>query len=134
MYLYYGLAGLKIRLCKPYYITTLQISQMVVGVAVCCSGGYYIAMGKGEEGGKGGIVSRCGCLSVSSANMAGTQAFSSLAFSNVCLFLGETKYISKPNFQAGVVMYLSYMMLFLQYALGRFLPGGKVRLLSLYTW
>ncbi|CAN0238220.1 unnamed protein product [Ascophyllum nodosum] len=82
MYLYYGLAGLRIRLCQPYYITTLQISQMVVGVAVCCSGGYFIAM-------------------------------------------GETKYISKPNFQLGVVMYFSYMMLFLQYAFGRFLPGGK---------
>ena len=46
MYLYYGLAGLRIRLCQPYYITTLQISQMVVGVAVCCSGGYFIAMGE----------------------------------------------------------------------------------------
>lgn len=55
MYLYYGLAGLKIRLCKPYYITTLQISQMVVGVAVCCSGGYYIAMGEG-----GGVSARRG--------------------------------------------------------------------------
>ena len=38
---------------------------------------------------------------------------------------GETKYISMPNFQAGVVMYFSYMMLFLQYALGRFLPKAK---------
>ncbi|CAM9233741.1 unnamed protein product [Scytosiphon promiscuus] len=84
MYLYYGLAGMRIRLCKPYYITTMQISQMVVGIAVCVAGGYYIA-------------------------------------------IGETKFISVPNFQAGVVMYFSYMMLFLQYALGRFLPkaGGK---------
>lgn len=46
MYLYYGLAGMKIRLCKPYYITTLQISQMVVGVAVCLAGGYYISIGE----------------------------------------------------------------------------------------
>lgn len=46
MYLYYGLAGLKIRLCKPYYITTMQISQMVVGVAICVAGGYYISKGK----------------------------------------------------------------------------------------
>lgn len=46
MYLYYGLAGMKIRLCKPYYITTIQISQMVVGIAVCVAGGYYIAMGE----------------------------------------------------------------------------------------
>eukprot|EP00752_Nemacystus_decipiens_P010720 g9543.t1 len=82
MYLYYGLAGMKIRLCKPQYITTIQISQMVVGVGVCVAGGYYISK-------------------------------------------GETKYISMPNFQAGVVMYFSYMMLFLQYALGRFRPKGK---------
>lgn len=46
MYLYYGLAGMKIRLCKPYYITTMQISQMVVGVAICVAGGYYIVKGK----------------------------------------------------------------------------------------
>ena len=46
MYLYYGLAGMRIRLCKPYYITTMQISQMVVGIAVCIAGGYYIAMGE----------------------------------------------------------------------------------------
>lgn len=46
MYLYYGLAGMRIRLCKPYYITTMQISQMVVGIAVCVAGGYYIAMGE----------------------------------------------------------------------------------------
>ncbi|CAN0011991.1 unnamed protein product [Pylaiella littoralis] len=85
MYLYYGLAGMKIRLCKPYYITTIQISQMVVGIAVCVAGGYYIAM-------------------------------------------GETKYISTPNFQAGVVMYFSYMLLFMQYFLGRFLPVGKAKL------
>eukprot|EP00904_Undaria_pinnatifida_P004455 jgi/Undpi1/1400/HiC_scaffold_11.g04792.m1 len=81
MYLYYGLAGMRIRLCKPYYITTMQISQMVVGIAVCVAGGYYIAM-------------------------------------------GETQFISRPNFQAGVVMYFSYMLLFMQYALGRFLPNG----------
>lgn len=47
MYLYYGLAGLRVRLCKPYYITTMQISQMVVGVAVCVAGGYYITKGEG---------------------------------------------------------------------------------------
>ncbi|CAN0169775.1 unnamed protein product [Ectocarpus sp. 12 AP-2014] len=83
MYLYYGLAGMRIRLCKPHYITTMQISQMVVGIAVCVAGGYYMAM-------------------------------------------GETKFISMPNFQAGVLMYFSYMLLFLQYALGRFLPkAGK---------
>lgn len=46
MYLYYGLAGMKIRLCKPYYITTMQISQMVVGVGICVAGGYYISKGK----------------------------------------------------------------------------------------
>ena len=46
MYLYYGLAGMRIRLCKPYYITTMQISQMVLGIAVCIAGGYYIAMGE----------------------------------------------------------------------------------------
>ncbi|CAM9763991.1 unnamed protein product, partial [Ectocarpus fasciculatus] len=46
MYLYYGLAGMRIRLCKPYYITTMQISQMVVGIAVCVAGGYYMAMGE----------------------------------------------------------------------------------------
>lgn len=45
MYLYYGLAGMKIRLCKPQYITTIQISQMVVGVGVCVAGGYYISKG-----------------------------------------------------------------------------------------
>ncbi|CAN0155799.1 unnamed protein product, partial [Discosporangium mesarthrocarpum] len=77
MYLYYALAALKIRMCKPYYITTMQISQMVVGVIVCIAGGYYIAK-------------------------------------------GDTKYISIENFQAGVVMYASYMALFLQYAFGRF--------------
>jgi len=50
MYLYYGLAGMKIRLCKPQYITTIQISQMVVGVGVCVAGGYYIAKGERKEG------------------------------------------------------------------------------------
>ena len=50
MYLYYGLAGMRIRLCKPYYITTMQISQMVVGIGVCVAGGYYIAIGeKGRQ-------------------------------------------------------------------------------------
>lgn len=82
MYLYYGLAGMKIRLCKPYYITTMQISQMVVGVGICVAGGYYISK-------------------------------------------GETEYISIQNFQAGVVMYMSYMLLFLQYALGRFMPKKR---------
>ena len=54
-------------------------------------------------------------------------------FSFSCSFLicvvfrcttGETQFISRPNFQAGVVMYFSYMLLFMQYALGRFLPNG----------
>lgn len=50
---------------------------------------------------------------------------------------GETKYISMPNFQAGVVMYFSYMMLFLQYALGRFLPkyakgGSKAKVIFFF--
>lgn len=50
MYLYYGLAGMKIRLCKPQYITTIQISQMVVGVGVCVAGGFYISKGAREHG------------------------------------------------------------------------------------
>ncbi|KAG5188186.1 fatty acid elongase [Tribonema minus] len=49
MYLYYALAALRIRLCKPYYVTTLQISQMFVGIAVCCSCWIYYKKGYGEH-------------------------------------------------------------------------------------
>ncbi|KAG5192607.1 GNS1/SUR4 family-domain-containing protein [Tribonema minus] len=41
MYLYYALAAVKIRLCKPYYITAMQISQMFMGIFVCGSAWYY---------------------------------------------------------------------------------------------
>lgn len=35
MYMYYALAAMRIRMCQPYYVTTLQISQMFLGIAVC---------------------------------------------------------------------------------------------------
>ncbi|CAN0106833.1 unnamed protein product, partial [Phaeothamnion confervicola] len=91
MYLYYALAAVGIKLCKPYYITTLQISQMFVGIGVCCAGGYYISKVR--------------------------EARSAL----IALEFGETQYISIQNFWAGVIMYTSYAALFLQYAIGRFI-------------
>ncbi|CAM9370688.1 unnamed protein product [Chrysoparadoxa australica] len=41
MYLYYGLAGFKIRLCQPRYVTYLQLSQMFIGIALCVTQWYY---------------------------------------------------------------------------------------------
>jgi hypothetical protein len=78
MYLYYALAAMKIRLCKPYYVTMMQISQMFLGIGVCLSCWYYYAR-------------------------------------------GNTYNIHLGNLWAGGLMYASYAILFLQYAISRFI-------------
>lgn len=47
MYLYYGLAAMRIRVKWDWIVTILQISQMFVGMAVC--GAVYVYHSQGRE-------------------------------------------------------------------------------------
>ena len=124
MYFYFFLQSIGVRVGWAQVVTTLQISQMFVGIIVCTSVALFQLAGKECD------MTRSNFMCVDGASRRRVQCggnpltpepyFSSSFSSSPPLLL-----LHLSRHSAGLVMYLSYLMLFLWFAVEKYCFSKK---------